>query len=361
VPVGTVVREIRRRADEPIVRSRRVSVRRMSREELEEATDRHFVAHPEYEGGALNAQFQVILESLLKEEQRATHVARHREPIQIDLDSPTAEPIPLVRGGDGGLGNPHFHSMENRSPKWATRGKNGEELHLELELKMIADVGLVGYPNAGKRYVRSGATSRLSRLLKGTPRLCFTSTFLRAISNSKTLVASYPFTTLRPQVGIVICYTDDTRNLPDPSDRVEASRLTVADIPGLLPDASQDVGLGHDFLRHVVRSRLLIYVIDLTSPTPEKELNVLRNELEEYEEGLSKRARLVLANKADACEEAEARAKLAKIHAAVEQWGPDQTAQVVPVSAKWKQNTEKVVAMLRAHVSEETERLKSVG
>jgi GTP-binding protein len=166
-------------------------------------------------------------------------------------------------------------------------------------------------------------------------------------------VASYPFTTLRPQIGIVINYTEDSRHLPDPLSRVESSRITVADIPGLLPEASQNVGLGHDFLRHIVRSRLLVYVVDLTSPSPEEELEVLRNELEEYEAGLSERAKVVLANKADACEERVAREKLARMQATVDSWGPSHAAQVVPVSAKWKQNTEKVVSLLDAYISTE--------
>jgi GTPase len=233
-----------------------------------------------------------------------------------------------------------------------------------LELKMIADVGLVGYPNAGKRFAAFFCRSRRTTFAKesntqATP-FFSSSTFLRAVSNSKTLVASYPFTTLRPQVGIVISYTDDTCTLPDPSLRVEASRITVADIPGILPDASQDVGLGLDFLRHVVRSRLLVYVIDITSPSPEKQLNVLRKELEEYEAGLSKRARLVLANKADACEEGEAREKLANLRATIEEWGPDMIAEVVPVSAKWKQNTQKVISLLNAQVFAEAERPRAV-
>jgi GTP-binding protein len=163
VPVGTVVREIRQRRhdeefdddDDDAVPDRepmrRIYARRMPLEELQEAAKKHLVSRQDTDHPVLDDYVVEALQACLRDEQHAQYEVLNREPIRIDLDAPTDEPILLARGGEGGLGNPHFHSMENRSPKWATRGKPGQELSLELELKMIADVGLVGYPNAGKR------------------------------------------------------------------------------------------------------------------------------------------------------------------------------------------------------------------
>ncbi len=170
----------------------------------------------------------------------------------------------LCRGGAGGKGNVHFKSSRNRAPRQYTEGEEGEQGHFLLELRTIADVGLVGYPNAGK------------------------STLLRKISAARPKVAAYPFTTLHPIVGVI----------EFPGYR----RGTVADIPGLIKDAHLGLGLGHEFLRHITRCHLLIFVVDIAGSegrNPVEDLQNLRRELDLYDRTLSSRPWLVVANKMD--------------------------------------------------------------
>lgn len=191
------------------------------------------------------------------------------EPILIaELNTP-GESAKVALGGMGGRGNTAFKSSRNRSPQNFEPGQSGEHRKLEMELKIIADVGLVGFPNAGK------------------------STFLRAISRAKPKVASYPFTTLRPHIGVVQAATND--------DKLKDRTLTVADIPGLIEGAHENRGLGHAFLRHIERTKFLVYVLDLSVPTGRvlNDLEILRNELEKHEEGLSTRPCCIAANKMD--------------------------------------------------------------
>ena len=186
-----------------------------------------------------------------------------------DLETAGMELV-VARGGKGGKGNAAFATSGNRAPRIAEEGTEGEERLLLLELKTIADVGLVGYPNAGK------------------------STLLRALSAAKPKVAPYPFTTLHPMVGVV--------EYPD------FGRLTVADIPGLIDGAHRNVGLGHHFLRHIERTHLLVYVLDMAGidgRTPWEDFRHLQSELELYMKGLSKRPALIAANKMDLPESAE--------------------------------------------------------
>ena len=180
-----------------------------------------------------------------------------------DLDEPGSEII-IAKGGNGGRGNRSFATSVNRVPRQAEEGYPGEELVLLLELKTIADVGLVGYPNAGK------------------------STFLNSVSNSGAKTASYPFTTLNPIVGTI--------DFPD------FTRITIADIPGLVEGAHENIGLGHHFLRHIERTNNLVYVLDMNGTDgrdPLDDLVKLKEELDLYEEGLSDRACMILANKMD--------------------------------------------------------------
>jgi GTPase len=170
----------------------------------------------------------------------------------------------LCRGGAGGKGNTHFKSSRNRVPRQYTEGESGEEGDFLLELRTIADVGLVGYPNAGK------------------------STLLGKVSAAHPKVAPYPFTTLNPIVGVV--EFEDFR------------RLTVADIPGLIEGAHRNVGLGHDFLRHIVRCKLLVFVLDIAGSegrNPINDLQTLRRELDLYDPMLSRRPWMIVANKMD--------------------------------------------------------------
>jgi GTPase len=179
----------------------------------------------------------------------------------------------LARGGNGGLGNIHFKSSTNRAPRQFTRGEQGETRLLELELKVLADVGLLGMPNAGK------------------------STFIRAISAARPKVADYPFTTLHPQLGVV---------------RVDQNRsFVVADIPGLIEGAAEGAGLGHQFLRHLQRTSLLLHLVDLApfdeGADPVAEAKAIVGELKKYDEALWKKPRWLVFNKADLLDEKEAR------------------------------------------------------
>lgn len=171
----------------------------------------------------------------------------------------------LCRGGGGGKGNVHFKNAKNRAPREYTEGGEGESGHFFLELRTIADAGLVGYPNAGK------------------------STLIRQLSGAQPKVAAYPFTTLTPVIGVV-----------EPLDGYR--RITVADIPGLIEGAHKNLGLGHDFLRHITRCRVLMFVLDMAGSearNPIADLESLRREIDLYDSRLSQRSWFVVANKMD--------------------------------------------------------------
>lgn len=171
----------------------------------------------------------------------------------------------IAKGGKGGLGNLHFKSSTNRAPRQFTHGELGEVRELKLELKVLADVGLLGMPNAGK------------------------STFIRAVSAAKPKVADYPFTTLHPNLGVV---------------RVEHDKsFVIADIPGLIEGAAEGAGLGHQFLRHLARTRLLLHLVDIApcdeTANPVAEAHAIVNELKKYDESLYQKPRWLLLNKMD--------------------------------------------------------------
>jgi GTPase len=178
----------------------------------------------------------------------------------------------LARGGQGGLGNVHFKSSVNRAPRQFTRGEAGESRKLALELRVLADVGLLGLPNAGK------------------------SSFIRAVSAARPKVADYPFTTLNPSLGVA---------------RAGERSFVLADIPGLIEGASEGAGLGHQFLRHLARTRLLLHLVDLTEANPAADARVIAAELKKYGEGLEKKPRWLVFNKIDALHDADARVKKA--------------------------------------------------
>jgi GTP-binding protein len=183
----------------------------------------------------------------------------------------------VAKGGNGGLGNLHFKTSTNRAPRQSTRGEEGEERRLHMELKVLADVGLLGMPNAGK------------------------STFIRSISAARPKVADYPFTTLHPNLGVV---------------RVDHDRsFVVADIPGLIEGAAEGAGLGHQFLRHLARTRLLLHIVDLAPFSPEvdpvREAHAIVEELRKYDaidlpaDPLAEKPRWLLLNKTDLIDESE--------------------------------------------------------
>jgi GTP-binding protein len=187
------------------------------------------------------------------------------------------QPVLLCKGGDGGFGNLHYKSSTNRAPRQKTPGWPGEQKKLKLELRVLADVGLLGMPNAGK------------------------STLIAAISNARPKIADYPFTTLHPNLGVV-------RVGPEQS-------FVVADVPGLIEGASEGAGLGHRFLRHLQRTRLLLHVVDLApfddTVDPVKEARAIVSELKKYDPALHAKPRWLVLNKIDmiAAEERASRVK----------------------------------------------------
>ena len=183
----------------------------------------------------------------------------------------------LAKGGAGGIGNLHFKSSTNRAPRQFTYGEPGQEFELKLELKVLADVGLLGMPNAGK------------------------STLIRAVSAARPKVADYPFTTLQPNLGMV---------------RIDQNRsFVMADIPGLIEGAAEGVGLGHHFLKHLSRTRLLLHVVDMMPPNEDTDLvheaQALVKELQKYDESLYQKPRWLVLNKTDMMP-AENRAELCR-------------------------------------------------
>lgn len=168
----------------------------------------------------------------------------------------------VAKGGRGGRGNTHFCTPQNRAPQYCEPGEPGIERNLQLELKLIADVGLLGMPNAGK------------------------STFISRVSSAKPKIADYPFTTIIPNLGVVKKHNGDG--------------YVIADIPGLIEGASDGVGLGHDFLRHVERCRFLLHIVDGTAENPVKNYKIINNELKKYSQKLADLYQITAINKIDA-------------------------------------------------------------
>jgi GTP-binding protein len=180
----------------------------------------------------------------------------------------------LARGGNGGFGNAHFKSATNRAPRFANPGQPGEELTIRLRLKLIADAGIVGLPNAGK------------------------STFLAAVSAAKPKIAEYPFTTLNPQLGVV---------------EIDGRNFVLADIPGLIEGAHAGVGLGDRFLGHIERCRVLLHLVDGTLGDAGEAYKTVRAELAAYGGGLADKPEIVALNKADALSADEAKQQMARL------------------------------------------------
>ena len=414
VPLGTVVREL---SKEEVAKynfkdewqAEEEALADLSPEDrLDKLRAKRWVHYPRYQDDNVQRTEFKEAERILWKEERSRRIERKRRalnPLFLDLDAAEDTTLPddsplglgnrenlghlIASGGSGGLGNPNFLSTNHRSPKFATRGHEGELITLSLELKILADIGLVGMPNAGK------------------------STLLRALTGgrAKSEVASYAFTTLNPVVGVIrvagggvfegwrgegvvhdetrieedrhlelmeqgafansltrnqrpTAADDDTPYSGHDFDLIEEFRFTIADNPGLISRASEDIGLGHAFLRSMERSLALAYVVDFSGPAPWEELGVLRDELEAYQHGMSARARMIIANKADLLggdgqdpqSVEEARRKLQKLIGFVEdELGP---LDVVPISAKFSNNLTKVVGLMRGYVEEAREELK---
>ena len=199
----------------------------------------------------------------------------------------------ILKGGRGGQGNMHYATPTMQAPKYAQPGQSGQELWVQLELKVIADVGLVGFPNVGK------------------------STLLSRVSNARPKIANYHFTTLNPHLGVV--------------DIDGGKGFVMADIPGLIEGASEGIGLGHDFLRHIERTRVLVHVVDAASTEgrdPLEDIRAINKELEAYNPDLMKRPQIIAANKTDVIY-AEDEDPVAKLKAEFEPKG----IKVYPISA----------------------------
>ena len=223
--------------------------------------------------------------------------------IIADLNNAGQEVL-VAKGGRGGRGNARFATPQKRAPQFCEPGEPGVERILELELKLIADIGLLGMPNAGK------------------------STLISVISSAKPKIADYPFTTLVPNLGVVKKPTGDG--------------FVVADIPGLIEGASEGTGLGHEFLRHVERCRFLIHVVDLTSDNPLKNYNLINEELKKHDEELAKRYQVVVLNKIDAVDET----KIAEIKSEFE------NADVFLISAVTQKGIKELLNFLYKKVDE---------
>jgi GTP-binding protein len=196
-------------------------------------------------------------------------LASDRKTVIADLDKHEQVFI-AAKGGRGGLGNTHFKTSTNRSPRKTTKGKEGEEVEVWLNLKLLSDVGLVGLPNAGK------------------------STFLSVVTSAKPKIADYPFTTLKPQLGV--SYVDE-------------SEIVIADIPGLIEGAHEGHGLGDRFLRHIERCKIILHLIDASQEDVVAAYKTVRHEMESYDGSINEKIEVVVLNKCDLVDDSEVIAK----------------------------------------------------
>jgi len=210
----------------------------------------------------------------------------------------------IVKGGKGGWGNHHFATSVKQAPKHANPGKPGEEKWLKLELKMIADVGIIGLANSGK------------------------STLLSRISAAKPKIADYPFTTLVPNLGVV---------------KIGKSAFVACDIPGLIEGASKGKGLGDKFLRHIERCKILVHLIDINSPNLYKDYQIIRSELSDFSPALLKKREIIAVNKIDTMPIDQAKSKLKKLKSRVK-------SEIIPTSAVSGENIDKLLYAIKQSI-----------
>ncbi|MBL8838149.1 MAG: GTPase ObgE [Alphaproteobacteria bacterium] len=235
-------------------------------------------------------------------------MAEDNETLIADLTKP-GETFVLCRGGDGGFGNTHYKSSTNQAPRRADPGWPGEERWIWLRLKLIADIGLVGLPNAGK------------------------STFLAATSSARPKIADYPFTTLKPQLGVV---------------RVDEQEFVVADLPGLIEGAAEGRGLGHRFLGHLERCGVVLHLIDGTQDDVVGAYKTIRSELESYGHGIAEKPEIVGLNKCDALDADAIKKKRASLQRAARRRSPG--AKVMALSGVSGHGVQDVLRALAEHV-----------
>ena len=235
-------------------------------------------------------------------------LAEDRETLLYDMDTP-GKRVVVAKGGDGGFGNAHYKTSTNQAPRRADPGWPGEEMWLWLRLKLIADVGLVGLPNAGK------------------------STFLSRVTKARPKIGDYPFTTLFPNLGVAV---------------VAGHEFVIADIPGLIEGAHEGAGLGDRFLGHVERTSVLLHLIDGTAEDVAESYRVIRGELAAYGGGLDEKAEIVGLNKCDALPEDEVNAKLAALAAETD-------SPVLALSGVSGYNLQAVLHTLAAYVRGDVE------
>lgn len=247
-----------------------------------------------------------------------TEVRDRRTGIVLGDLTQAGQELMVAKGGRGGLGNAHFLSNRNRAPERATEGRDGETWELQLELKLLAEVGIVGLPNAGK------------------------STLISVLSAARPRIADYPFTTLVPNLGVV--------------RRPSGDGTVFADIPGLIAGAAQGAGLGHDFLRHIERTRLLLHLVDGSAEDPIDAWRVVRGELDQYGAGLTEKPEIIALTKADLLED-KGRTKIVK---ALEK---ETGARVFPISAPLEEGLEPLLDAIIQNLgaAAEEERLEAAG
>ncbi|MHB1864762.1 MAG: GTPase ObgE [Candidatus Saccharimonadales bacterium] len=242
-------------------------------------------------------------ENLIIDVPLGTEVRNSQKQIIADLVMPSEE-IVIAKGGKGGFGNAHFTSSTRQAPNFAEKGETGEKLELTLELKLIADVGLVGLPNAGK------------------------STLLSRLSNARPEIADYPFTTLTPNLGVV--------------DVDNQTSILLADIPGLIEGASTGKGLGHEFLRHIERTKLIVHLIDIYEEDIAISYKTIRKELSDYSQKLGKLPELVVINKIDGYDPKILKTKINQLKKAMAK-----NTQLLMVSAKAGTNLDELKFKLK--------------
>ena len=232
-------------------------------------------------------------------------VADDGETVIVDMTEP-GQRFVIAKGGDGGRGNVRFKTSTNQAPRKSEPGWPGEEMWVWLKLKLIADVGLIGLPNAGK------------------------STFISAVSSAKPKIADYPFTTLVPNLGVV--------------PKSDGGSYVIADIPGLIEGASEGVGLGHEFLRHVERCRFLIHIVDLTEENPVNNYKIINNELKKHSERLGNLYQILVLNKIDSIQKED----LDKYLEEFKQFSKD----IYPISAVTKEGVKELLHFIDTKVDE---------